>query len=147
MKFGVGKSVSESLFSEKSLLSEMKASNCWKHFFIAKLENFFVAELENTAINTKWREKKTSNWKRHSFCTQMPCWENYVSIYFQIEWDMIEVTVFLRILNQMEFNLVQNRKENCHHDHIPFNLKGNANIVFSVYALHKICVTSLPLRA
>ena len=24
-----------------------------------------------------------------------------------------------------------NRKENCHHDHIPFNLKGN--IVFSVY--------------
>ena len=32
--------------------------------------------------------------------------------------------------NQMEFHLVQNRKENCH---IPFNLKGNGNIVFSVY--------------
>ena len=26
----------------------------------------------------------------------------------------------------------ENRKENCHHDHIPFNLKGNGNIVFSV---------------
>ena len=26
----------------------------------------------------------------------------------------------------------ENRKENCHHDHIPFNVKGNANIVFSV---------------
>ena len=26
-----------------------------------------------------------------------------------------------------------NRKENCHHDHIPFNVKGNGNIVFSVY--------------
>ena len=37
-------------------------------------------------------------------------------------------------LNQMDFNLVQNRKENCHHDHIPFNVKGNGNIVFSVYA-------------
>ena len=26
----------------------------------------------------------------------------------------------------------ENRKENCLHDHIPFNLKGNGNIVFSV---------------
>ena len=40
--------------------------------------------------------------------------------------------LFLSILNQMEFHLVQNRKENCHHDHIPFNVKGNGNIVFSV---------------
>ena len=27
----------------------------------------------------------------------------------------------------------ENRKENCHHDHIPLNVKGNGNIVFSVY--------------
>ena len=33
----------------------------------------------------------------------------------------------------MEFYLVQNRKENRHHDHIPFNLKGNRNTVFSVW--------------
>ena len=26
----------------------------------------------------------------------------------------------------------ENRKENCHHDHIPFNVRGNGNIVFSV---------------
>ena len=26
----------------------------------------------------------------------------------------------------------QNRKENCHHDHIPFNVTGNGNIVLSV---------------
>ena len=45
------------------------------------------------------------------------------------------VTVFLSILNQMEFQLVQNRTEKCHHDHIPFNMKGNGNIVFSVYPL------------
>ena len=32
-----------------------------------------------------------------------------------------------------EIHLVQNRKENCHHDHIPFNMKENGNIVFSVY--------------
>ena len=43
------------------------------------------------------------------------------------------VTVFLSILNQMGLHLVQNRKENCHHDHIPFNLKGFGYIVFSVY--------------
>ena len=29
-------------------------------------------------------------------------------------------------------HFVQNRKENCHHDHIPFNVKGIGNIVFSV---------------
>ena len=35
-------------------------------------------------------------------------------------------------MNQMEHHLVQNRKENYHHDHIPFNLKGNENIFFGV---------------
>ena len=32
----------------------------------------------------------------------------------------------------MEFHLVHNRKENFHHDHIPFNVKGIGNTVFSV---------------
>ena len=27
----------------------------------------------------------------------------------------------------------KNRNENCHHDHIPFNMKGNGNKVFSVW--------------
>ena len=41
-----------------------------------------------------------------------PCTEkNLYSISFHIEWDMIVVTVFLSILNQTEFHLVQNRKE------------------------------------
>jgi len=57
------------------------------------------------------------------------------SISFQIEWDLIVVSVFLSILNQIEFHLVQNRKENCHHDHIPFNLKENRIRVFSVYEI------------
>ena len=30
--------------------------------------------------------------------------------------------------------LSENRKENCHHGHIPFNLKGNGILVFSVYS-------------
>ena len=47
---------------------------------------------------------------------------------------------FLSISNQMEFHLVQNRMENCHHDHIPFNLKGNGNIVFSVQKQRSITV-------
>ena len=51
-------------------------------------------------------------------------WENYISISFYFEWDMIVVTVFLSILNQMEIQLAQNRKENCHHDHIPFEVKS-----------------------
>ena len=42
---------------------------------------------------------------------------------------MIVVTVFLSILNQIKFHLVQNRKES---DQIPFNVKGN--LVFSVKA-------------
>ena len=34
---------------------------------------------------------------------------------------------------KIEFHLVQNRKENCHHDHIPFNVKEIGFIVFSVW--------------
>ena len=33
-----------------------------------------------------------------------------------------------------------NRKENCHHDHIPFNAKGNRNLVFSVYMCLPQCL-------
>ena len=47
---------------------------------------------------------------------------------------MIVVTVFVSILIQMDFHLAQNRKENYHHDHIPFNVKGKGNIVFSGHA-------------
>ena len=50
---------------------------------------------------------------------------------------MIVVTVLLSILNQMEFHFVQNRKGNCHYNHIPFNVKGNGNIVFSVASMTK----------
>ena len=38
--------------------------------------------------------------------------------------------------NQIDFHLVQNWEENCHHDHIPFNLKGNGILVFSVYLMN-----------
>ena len=56
---------------------------------------------------------------------------------------MIVVTVFLPIMNQMEFHLVQNRKENCHHNHIPFNVKGNRNIVLSMYT----CIVRMGLAS
>ena len=45
---------------------------------------------------------------------------------------MIMMAVFLSIFNHMEIHLTQNWKENCLHDHIPFNLKGNGILVFSV---------------
>ena len=36
--------------------------------------------------------------------------------------------------NELEYHLVQNRTENCHHDHIiPFNLKGNGNLFLQVH--------------
>ena len=57
-------------------------------------------------------------------CT--PHSKNYISISFHI--------FSSQILNQMQFYLVQNRKKNCHHNPIPFNLKGNENRVFSLHA-------------
>ena len=37
-------------------------------------------------------------------------WENYIFAFsFHIEWDMIVLTVFLSILNQMEIYVVQKR--------------------------------------
>ena len=45
---------------------------------------------------------------------------------------IIVIKVFLLLFNQMEFHLVQNQMKNCCHDHIPFNLKGNGILVFSV---------------
>ena len=38
-------------------------------------------------------------------------------------------------------------KEYCHHDHIPFNLKGNMNLVFSVQASVVMQPTRIPLTA
>ena len=37
---------------------------------------------------------------------------------------------FLFDFNLMEFDLVQNRKKNVHHNNILFNLKGNGNLIF-----------------
>ena len=42
--------------------------------------------------------------------------------------------VFQSIMNQIEFYFVQNRKENCHHDHTSLSYNGNGNLVFSVYS-------------
>ena len=39
-----------------------------------------------------------------------------------------------------------NRKVYCHHDHIPFNMKGNRNIVFSVYYIYILMYMYSPLR-
>ena len=42
--------------------------------------------------------------------------------------NIVVVTAFISILNQMEFNFIQNQKENCHHDHIPFNYQGEHQV-------------------
>jgi len=51
---------------------------------------------------------------------------------FKLNGIYIMATVFHSIY-WMEFHLVQNRTENCHHDHIPFKVKGIGNIVFSLH--------------
>ena len=77
-------------------------------------------------------------WKVH--------YKNSYSISFQIEWDMIVVTVILSILNQMGFYLVQNRKKNCHHDDIPAGhptLKSIATVLrltINLTSLHLVIV-------
>ena len=70
-------------------------------------------------------------------------WKNLYFISFKVEKDMIVVTSFLSIMSQMQIHLVQNRKENCHHDHIPFNLKENEILVFSVYEDGKVMCSKL----
>ena len=47
----------------------------------------------------------------------------------------------------MVFNLVQNRKENCHHDHIPFNVKGIGNICCLLVSIKGIICGDLCLTA
>ena len=60
---------------------------------------------------------------------------------------MILVTVFLSILNEMELHLVQYQKENRHHDHIPFNLKGNGRIVSPLQTAVRRTVVFFPVWA
>ena len=71
-----------------------------------------------------------------STCSSLNLKGNVKNISFKIQWNRIAVTVFLLILNQMEFHLVQNREENYHLDHIPFKLIGIGNIFFCAY-LHR----------
>ena len=47
------------------------------------------------------------------------------------------VIVFFSILNQMELYLLQNLNENGHHDHIPFDLKENENLILWVGKLQQ----------
>ena len=56
---------------------------------------------------------------------------------FPIDFEPNEIQFGSKSKGNFERNgihLVQNRKENCPHDHIPFNVKGNGKIVFSVYS-------------
>ena len=64
---------------------------------------------ENVTIFTIYNDysERLVLWAFFSRCVR---WENSYSISFQIKWDMIMVTVFLSILNQMEFHLVQKSK-------------------------------------
>ena len=72
---------------------------------------------------------------------------------------MIVVTVLLLIMNQIDFRLVHNQKENCHHDQIPFNLirikmyfsacnlfSPRLELCSSAERLTHICIVEAPLK-
>ena len=117
------------------------------HWIINLTENYFFEKVFETGNSEKLFWYQDSKWAIlvkipsgvpvyediENLLNESVNWENYISVSFQSEWDMIVVTGFLSILKQIEFHLVQNRKKSCRHDHIPSNLKGNGNIVFSVY--------------
>ena len=50
-----------------------------------------------------------------------------ISDSFQIEGNVVVVTVLIWIMNQMEFRSVDNQKENCHHDHIDILIQEYEN--------------------
>ena len=102
------------------------ALNIFPYLDKIQIQKSFKGLLYTLSLGCGWWETFTK------YTSHLLHWENCISISLHIEWDMIVRTVFLLILNQIEFHLVQNRKESCHHDHIPFNLKGNGNKVFSV---------------
>ena len=79
--------------------------------------------------------------------------EKWISDSFKIEKNMIVVTVFLFIImNPREFCSAHNQRENCHYDHIHFNLKVIINLVLCMYASKQgnvdsytyICVSTFP---
>ena len=64
-----------------------------------------------------------------------------------------EATITLSTMSQMELHLDENQKENCHHDHILFNLKRMeiffsecVQIVFTIFRFiwNQIDVRSVP---
>ena len=80
-----------------------------------------------------------------TFCQVIPClymqpWLNSGKSRRSCEFDcngrilvqILPFGIYLLILNQMHFYLVLSRKENCYHDYIQFNLKGNGIVVLSV---------------
>ena len=58
-----------------------------------------------------------SRWQSLGRCTPAPRKLIFPFLFEKFRFEKF----FHSLLNQMEFHLVQNRKENCHHDHIPFN--------------------------
>ena len=75
-------------------------------------------------------------WRYFYSTSNIVHWENYISIPFHSEWDMIVVTVF-------EPNENSIWSKNRQHDYIPFTVKGNGNIVFSVCIASTVVVTLL----
>ena len=63
---------------------------------------------------------------------------------FGIQRNVIVVTVFLSTLIQMELHSAQNWKENCHHDHIPFNFERKWKSIFM--SVHKFCKIFYPKK-
>ena len=65
--------------------------------------------------------------------------EKLFSYFFQIEKNMIVAIVFVMIMSKAVFLLFHNQKENCHYDHVLFNLK----IIWNQYLLSAVLYNDL----
>ena len=87
-------------------------------FIQHKLNLIFIQHKLNLIINN------TIRWRGLSLFVKFNMhWEKSIFEHFQINRNMIVVTVFLLIINQKEFHLAYDQKDHKPKDHIPFNLK------------------------
>ena len=95
--------------------SEVMVNTIWLWFIFTRLRRYFLVcwtQIPNSrSRNSCWHHSAR---RRYGNALH---WESYFSLSFQIEWDMILMTVFLSISNQME----------CH---FYFSSYGHFSIIF-----------------
>ena len=119
------------------IVSIMVATSPQSFGFVCRPGNFecFLNKVAGKVANALKISKK--NVRISNFLNGLILWK---------KWSFGQLVLLMTIiLRKLYFQFLSHwmgydrHHENCHHDHIPFNLKGNGNIVFSVYICIYIC--------